>query len=132
MKVIIAGTRTVEDYEFVVWVVNSCPFRPKITEIVSGHGITRNERGVIIGVDGLGERYAREHDLPLTLFPADWQKYGRAAGPIRNEEMAKYSQGLIAIWDGQSRGTQDMIRRAQSHNFDPYIYVYTYKENVTL
>ena len=46
------------------------------------------------------------------LYPADWERHGRAAGPIRNEEMAEVSDALIAFWDGKSRGTKSMIEIA--------------------
>ena len=47
------------------------------------------------------------------LYPADWERHGRAAGPIRNEEMAEVSDALIAFWDGKSRGTKSMIEIAR-------------------
>ena len=47
------------------------------------------------------------------LHPADWNRLGRAAGPIRNEEMAEVSDALIAFWDGKSRGTKSMIEIAR-------------------
>lgn len=40
------------------------------------------------------------------LHPADWERLGKAAGPIRNEEMAEIADALIAFWDGQSRVTK--------------------------
>lgn len=48
-------------------------------------------------------------DIPVKRFPADWDRHGRAAGPIRNCQMAQYADALIAIWDGKSRGTKNMI-----------------------
>jgi len=102
VKVIIAGSRTITNFQYVRWVINrSFLAREEITEIVSGHCLE--------GVDKLGEKYAETLDIPLKLFPADWNKYGRAAGPIRNKLMAKYADVLVAIWDGKSRGTKNMI-----------------------
>lgn len=62
------------------------------------------------GADSLGERYARENNINLVVFPADWDAYGNAAGPIRNAEMADYADYLLAFWDGKSRGTANMIQ----------------------
>jgi hypothetical protein len=63
------------------------------------------------GVDTLAERWAEQHDIPVTGFPAEWSRYGKKAGPIRNKEMAGYAEGLVAVWDGRSRGTKDMVRQ---------------------
>ena len=73
-----------------------------ITEIVSGG---------CRGADSFGEDYARHYQLKLTIFPADWKTHGKAAGPIRNEEMAKYADICILLPGG--RGTDDMERRAR-------------------
>ena len=72
--------------------------------IVSGHAP---------GADSLGEKFAADHNLKCELHPADWKRHGRAAGPIRNEEMAEVSDALIAFWDGKSRGTRSMIEIAR-------------------
>ena len=72
--------------------------------IVSGHAK---------GADTLGEKYAQERGLNIELHPADWHSHGRAAGPIRNAEMAAEADALIAFWDGQSRGTANMIKIAK-------------------
>ncbi len=77
--------------------------------------------GCAKGVDELGERHARETGRPIAKFPADWKKYGRAAGPIRNNEMARYADALIAVWDGKSRGTEHMIESAESKNLKVYV-----------
>jgi len=80
--------------------------------------------GMATGVDAAGERYARRRDLPFTPMPADWTRYGRGAGPVRNEAMAVEAGAggaLIAIHDGKSRGTADMIRRAERHGLRLYV-----------
>lgn len=74
-----------------------------ITEIVSG---------MAKGADNLGVAWARFIGLPCAEFPADWEEHGRAAGPIRNAEMAEYADALVAFWDGKSRGTKNMIDQA--------------------
>jgi hypothetical protein len=79
-----------------------------ITEVVSG-GAT--------GVDELGEAWAKAQGIPITQFlvsKADWDTYGKSAGPRRNRVMAAYGDALLAIWDGASRGTANMIAEMRS------------------
>lgn len=83
-------------------------------EIVSGHAP---------GADMLGEKFAKAFGYPLKIFPADWEKYGRAAGPIRNEQMARYTAEadrgmLIAFPVGESRGTRNMIKLAKQYGLE--------------
>ena len=107
-RVIIAGGREFQDYALVK---QKCDYylqnklQTDTVIIVSGHAT---------GADSLGERYASEKGLSVELHPADWAKHGRAAGPIRNEEMASVADALIAFWDGQSRGTKNMIDTANA------------------
>lgn len=103
MKVIIAGSRTITDYNLVIKAVKDSGFT--ITEVVCG---------AANGVDSLGERYAKENNIKLSYFYADWSGKGRAAGTLRNEQMGNYSDCLIAIWDGKSPGTKHMINYAKN------------------
>lgn len=100
-KVIIAGSRHYTNYEFVKKTVDGflAVAGIEVEEIVSGGAR---------GVDALGERYAQEHGYPLKRFSADWGLYGRAAGSIRNKQMAEYADILIAFSSG-GRGTENMI-----------------------
>lgn len=98
MKVIIAGTRTVKDYALVVQAVER-----------SGYNITEVVSGCATGVDWLGEQWARANDIPVKEMPADWNRHGNSAGPHRNRAMAEYADAAIIVWDGQSRGTRNMI-----------------------
>jgi hypothetical protein len=75
----------------------------------SGFPVAEVVSGTARGVDQLGEEWAAEHSIPVERFPADWDTHGRAAGPIRNEEMAEYADALVAIHVNESRGTADMI-----------------------
>jgi YspA, cpYpsA-related SLOG family len=100
-RVIIAGGRNYHNYDTVLEAIEESGFQ--IDVVVSGGAS---------GVDSLGERYAIETNLPLAIFQADWQTHGRAAGPIRNRKMAENADALIAVWDGQSRGTKNMIETA--------------------
>ena len=102
MKTIIAGSRSGIPMEAVRKAWDSCPW--KITTVLSGDAT---------GVDQWGGRIAREKGIPVEQFPADWKTYGRAAGPIRNRKMLLHAQALIAVWDGRSPGTLDMIAAAR-------------------
>ena len=105
MKVIIAGSRLFKDYELLRQKCDQALLNKLDVEIVSGG---------CEGADKLGERYAVERGCSIKEMPADWKKHGKSAGPIRNEQMAKYADALIAFWDGKSKGTKNMIDLAKS------------------
>jgi hypothetical protein len=112
MKVIIAGSRDICDYDLVVKAIVASKF--EITEVVSG---------CCRGVDMLGEEWARKWEVPIVRFPADWAAYGKSAGYIRNNQMAKYvgsEGGLIAITNG-SRGTANMISIAHKLKLEVFV-----------
>lgn len=113
MNVIIAGSRTFKDYSVLY---NYCEsVLSSITEpIVIFSGGAR-------GADFLAEAYARGKTYELKIFPAKWDIYGRSAGPIRNEEMARNADVLIAFWDGKSAGTKNMIAQAEKNNLKIFI-----------
>lgn len=67
---------------------------------------------VPLAVKEAGERWADAHGIPIERYPADWTKYGRGAGPLRNREMAEKADAALVIWDGVSRGSKSMIREA--------------------
>lgn len=106
-RVIIAGCRNFYNYEILK---ERCEFflQNKMNThnviILSGHAS---------GADTLGENFAIDHNLQCELYPADWKRHGKAAGPIRNAEMAEVADALIAFWDGQSHGTKSMIELAK-------------------
>lgn len=115
IKVIIAGSRSFKDYGTLKRVCNNILSLRKDVEIVSGGAK---------GADYLGEVYAKEVGFNIKRFPANWEEYGKSAGYIRNEEMAKYADALIAFWDGKSKGTEHMINLAKKHNLKLRIYQY--------
>lgn len=102
MKIIIAGSRTITDRSLVDEAMRDCGWTP--TLILSGGAE---------GVDKLGEEWAKDHGIPVRVYPARWSELGRKAGPVRNAQMAKDADRLVAIWDCRSRGTRDMIKRAR-------------------
>lgn len=103
MKIIIAGSRDLwirtDEIDLALQAANWMP-----TEIVSGGAR---------GVDTAGEFYAKSKRLHLAMFPAEWDRLGRRAGFVRNERMAHYADALLAVWDGSSRGTLNMIECMQ-------------------
>lgn len=107
MKIIIAGVR-----KGVPWSV----FKAGIeTACARGFVFTEVVHGGAQGVDTMAGDWAAQWNIPVKVFPADWDNLGPVAGPIRNGDMAKYvgpAGGLLAFWDHQSRGTGDMIRKA--------------------
>lgn len=122
MRLIIAGSRTVLDprpvarafREFQDALYQVRPRMEDVTEIVSG---------TAKGPDQTGEAIATLLEIPCVRFPADWEKYGKAAGHIRNGDMAEYAceggriGGLIAVRENGSRGTGNMIEIAKARNF---------------
>lgn len=105
MRVVIAGCRDYDRYEEAKEFIEVCLKEIK-EEIIILSGKAK-------GVDALGERYALEKGYVLEYHPAEWDKYGRAAGPMRNRKMAEVSDFVICFWDGKSRGTQSMIKAAR-------------------
>lgn len=112
MKVIIAGSREGVEYSDVVTAMKESGFVP--TEIVSGKAR---------GADTFGEQWAKENNVPIKEFPANWEKYKRKAGPLRNEEMGNYADALVAVWDGSSRGTRHMINYAEKKGLKIHIHI---------
>lgn len=112
MKTIIAGSRGLDCPNELASVLASLGW--KITEVVSGG---------CRGIDQLGEAWARERGIPVKVFPADWDRHGRAAGPIRNQQMAEYADALVAFWDGRSRGTEHMMACAKARKLHWHIHL---------
>lgn len=103
-RVIIAGSRSFNDFDLLEKKLRY--LEDQKVEVVSG-----NARGA----DRLGEKWAALNDKNMRLFPADWEKHGKAAGFIRNRQMAKYADELVAFWDGKSKGTKHMIDAAMEN-----------------
>lgn len=70
--------------------------------------------GCAIGVDAWARSISRTLDMRCEVYTADWQKHGRAAGPLRNTEIVSACDRLVAFWDGKSRGTADSIAKAKA------------------
>ena len=111
-RVIIAGGRDFNDYALL---------KAKCDTILAEKAAS----GAARGADSLGERYAREHGYALDSHPADWNTHGKAAGPIRNAQMANSADALIAFWDGKSHGTKSMINIAKKKGLFVRVISYT-------
>lgn len=111
MRTIIAGSRAgvceTDVFDAMTW----CPWRPSV--VLSG---------TAAGADRCGERWAAANRVPVERFPPDWAKHGRRAGFMRNTEMADRAEALVAIWDGQSRGTKHMIDTARAQGLRVYLW----------
>lgn len=107
MRIIIAGSRNYNNYKELSEVAD---------KFFDDIGIEKKWSTIITGgakgADKLGEKYALDNILDSIVFEAKWGKYGNAAGIIRNGEMAKNADCLLAFWDGRSKGTKDMIDKA--------------------
>lgn len=92
----IVGSRGFNDYELMCDVLKMF----KITKIISGGAK---------GADSLAKKYAKEHNIPIIEYLPDWNKYGKSAGYIRNQDIVSNSEVIIAFWDMKSKGTKHSI-----------------------
>jgi hypothetical protein len=101
-RIIIAGSREGIHPDLIFGTLDRLFGRPAewITELVSG---------TARGVDSIGEDWARQRGVRIRQFPAEWDKFGKRAGFLRNQQMAEYADCLVAFWNGQSKGTKHMI-----------------------
>lgn len=106
MKIIVAGSRGITDKEIVYKRLRGMLKAYPDMEIVSG---------CAKGPDSIAIEFANEFNIVCHKFPANWDLYGKRAGYLRNEEMAKFSEGLIVFWDEVSRGTRHMIELGVKH-----------------
>ena len=103
-RILIAGCRDFNNYKIAKRYINRC-----LSEIKKQYDLIIVSGGAK-GADMLGERFANEKKLKIERYLPDWQKYGKAAGPKRNKEMAAVSDYIICFWDKKSRGTASPIR----------------------
>lgn len=115
MKLIIAGGRDLHpSMELITKTLEELGWKP--TLVISGC-----QRGA----DVAGEEWAKLNGIPVDPNPAEWTKYGRPAGPIRNGVMAGKGDALLAFHNCRSPGTADMIRKMKA--LDKPVHVVTMK-----
>lgn len=121
---LIAGTRTYEDYLEFSTICDRMLSRQDHIMIVSGGAN---------GTDSMAKRYAKDHDIPIKEFQAEWDKYGKSAGYIRNKAMHEYishymKRGVLLFWDGESHGTKHSIQLSAQYNNPIKIYNFVTKK----
>ena len=116
-KVIVAGSRDFNNYELLKEKLDLYLQNKESVEIISGGAR---------GADRLGERYARESGKVCTLsrMEAQWNRYGKSAGAIRNRQMGDVADALVLFWDGSSPGSKDMLGVALDKGLDVRIVRY--------
>ena len=110
MKIVVAGSRDYTNYEEAVEFI-----KQSIQELTVLNDIIILSGGCK-GADMLGERYAKEYGYKTKKFPAQWGKFGKAAGIIRNKEMADNADAIICFWNGKSKGTKALIDYTRASN----------------
>lgn len=119
IRVIVAGGRDFDDYELL---------QQSLGAILSNSKYAFNSFTIVSGgakgADFLGERYAKENDFKLETYPAKWEEHGKSAGPIRNKMMAQVSQIAVVFWDGESKGSRNMINNALEHGLELHVIRY--------
>lgn len=127
LRMIIAGGRDFTDYAMLKENVKRV-----LLDFVRTHPCNRIKiiSGHANGADKLGERFSEEFGLEVIKLPANWDKYGKQAGILRNIDMAKYAVNnnnfgvLVAFWDGTSKGTKHMIDCAKTHGLEVHVISY--------
>lgn len=109
----VVGSRGFTDYKYM---------EEKLDHMLSN----QNGKVVIVsggarGADTLAERYAKEHEMQCMVFRAEWDKFGKSAGYIRNRKMHRYiakqeKRGVVAFWDGASKGTMQNFDLAKQYD----------------
>ncbi len=111
----IAGSRKYCNYEV---------FETRLNKLVATHGwtIVSIVSGGAQGVDTMAERYAKEHKIKMQVLPANWQKHGKSAGYIRNVDIVKLSDVVVAFPMGDSKGTRHTINIAMKEKKLVYMF----------
>jgi len=131
MKVCIAGSRGVTGAAGTRIVRNAVSIA-MLKEKFSLSDITAVVSGTAKGVDTLGEERAAIHNIPVIRMPADWDQFGKMAGFLRNEDMARLSDLVIIVWDGVSKGTKHMIDICKRLERRHFVYVLTPEDRLAL
>ena len=98
MKIAIVGSRKLTNIALEEYV-------PKEAEEIVSGGAT--------GVDSRAAEYAKRHNLKLTEFLPQYERFGRAAPIVRNKEIVNYADKVLVFWDGSSKGTLSVIKYAK-------------------
>ncbi len=107
---LVCGGRAFEDYAM---------FEAAMSDLLALRGCPwRIVHGDATGVDTMAGEWGKRKAIYVVPCPADWNKHGKAAGPVRNQEMLdKFKPQLVVAFPG-GRGTADMVRRAREVGVD--------------
>jgi len=118
-KLLVCGSRTITN---VSWIFS------EIEKYISESNLQYSDihiiEGSAKGVDKIAKQFADDRNIPVIEMSADWKSYGRAAGPIRNEQMVKLCDQCLILWDGKSRGTKNDIDLCDKYNKSNKIVIY--------
>lgn len=120
----VCGSRTITDKEWVfsqieqVWYWNLACYKDHVMV-----------EGGAQGVDSLAKEYAVENEWEIKEFPANWSKYGKSAGMVRNIAMVDYCDLCLILWDGQSKGTKHDIDLCEQKKKKYFVVRYDLKED---
>lgn len=110
-KLLIAGSRNFSNYEL-------------LKKMIKPSNVSCIISGCARGADYLAIRYAEEMNIPILKYPANWDKYGKSAGYIRNQQMVNEATACICFWDGQSKGTKITIELAKTKGIPTKVVYY--------
>ena len=111
MRIVVSGGRDITD-------------KKTVEKVLSGEIAVKDVviTGGCSGVDKIAHDYARRYFADTEVHKADWDKHGKAAGPIRNAKMMEDADLLIAFWDGRSKGTRSAIDEARKLGVETHIH----------
>ncbi len=116
MKLAVVGSRGFDNYEILKTVIDEIRTAYEITTIVSGGAV---------GADTFAEQYAEENGIEMVVFPAEWKRFGKKAGFLRNNTIWSNSDIGVAFWDGKSKGTAHSFDISRKHRKLLYVFNYT-------
>lgn len=123
VRVAVVGGRDVEDFSFVL---------DRFEEVLLKEGLHKYQVEIISGgakgVDSIAKRIASLYGIPFREFPAEWDRYGKKAGPMRNSKIVENSDIVIAIPSPSSKGTWDTVRKAKKRGLKVYVFEYKFEE----
>jgi hypothetical protein len=119
MRIAVVGSRDFDDFSLFVKIMDRLRYNKEIDAIITGGAR---------GVDSMAEHYAEVNSIPVIVHEAQWDKYGKGAGYIRNKLIWDDSDFGLAIWDGVSKGTKHSFDLAKKQN--KQILIFNYKDRI--
>lgn len=112
MRVLVCGGRDFVDWMWLNAVLSKGHKAKPFTHIIHGGAH---------GADHLAGQWAQDNGLPVLIFPADWRKYGPAAGPIRNAQMLTEGKPDYVVGFPGGKGTKNMLALAKEAGIPLFI-----------